>query len=166
MNKVIYSIAHEQLQGTVGKESFLMRAWAGGGRGQTGNAADHSAASYDVFRKTQHNKGIHGGPLPPGLYLCTHIAKHAHFGECIFLQAITPFMKIDMNAQIRFCDREGFFIHGRGPHGSDGCIVPELDNERLRLNKAIKNAVGIVLLEVIHPGMPLPAAINTRSRLA
>jgi hypothetical protein len=164
---LIYSIAREFLQGSIGSERFFMRAWAGGARGQTGTSAEHSADSYDVFRQTRHNKGRHGGPLPPGLYICRYVAHHPHFGECIFLeQTPTALFQVDMNANVRFYDRDGFYIHGRGPHGSDGCIVPENNVVRMRLNKAVKNASGAVLLKVTDVGMPLPAARFIRTSYA
>jgi hypothetical protein len=162
-----YSIARELLEGSIGTEKFALRAWAGGARGQTGSGAEHSYSSYDVFRQTRHSKGIHGRPLPPGLYICRYINQHPHFAECIFLeQTPTALFQIDMNANVRFYDRSGFYIHGRGPHGSDGCIVPENNAERLRLNKAVKNASGGVLLKVTDVGMPLPAARFTRNSYA
>ncbi|MBV9289969.1 MAG: hypothetical protein JO288_19515 [Hyphomicrobiales bacterium] len=157
-----YSIAREFLEGAIGKENFSLRAWAGGGRGRTGIGAQRDSGSYDVFRQTKHSKGIHGGPLPPGLYICRYVAHHHHFGECIFLeQTPTALFQIDMKANVRFYDRDGFYIHGRGPHGSDGCIVPESNPERIRLNKAVKDATSAVLLKVTDVGMALPAARYT-----
>ena len=166
-NVLTYSIAREWLEGSIGTDRFAMRAWSGGGRGRTGSGADRDAGSYDVFRKTRHSKGVHGGPLPPGLYICRHVPQHATFGECIFLlQMPTALFQVDDKANIRFYDRDGFFIHGRGAHGSDGCIVPESNAERKRLNQTVKKAAGVVLLQVIEPGMPLPAAVSRPARKA
>ena len=50
-----------------------------------------------------------------------------------------------------------FFIHGHGPKGSDGCIVPASDIERTALNKAIKNFAGRVVLNVVGMSYMLPA---------
>lgn len=164
-NVLTYSIAREWLEGTVGKARFSMRAFSGGGRGRTGSGASHDAGSYDVFRKTDHAGGVHGGPLPPGLYICRYVAHHHHFGECIFLmQTPTALFTVDAKAEIRFHDRGGFFIHGRGAHGSDGCIVPESQSERTRLNRAIRDEAGMVLLKVEEQGMPLPAAVTRGTR--
>ena len=46
------------------------------------------------------------------------LLKHPHLGRAAFLEPDkrTPMM-----------GRDGFFIHGRGPHGSDGCIVPSAE---------------------------------------
>jgi hypothetical protein len=149
-----YSIVKEWLEGTVGNEKFSMRAWSGGGRGRLGGGAEHTAASYDVFRKetdpgTAH---IHGGPIPPGAYICYYLAHHRRYGECIFLQqTVTSLIDVQVKGglAIRFYNRDGFFIHGRGKHGSDGCIVPENQSARARLNKALKKAgKGTVMLKV------------------
>ena len=51
--------------------------------------------------------------------------------------------------QIKFYNRDGFFIHGRGKHGSDGCVVPQIPAQRTQLNKAIRQAAkGSVILKV------------------
>ena len=158
-----YSISNERLQGTIGAAKFSMRAWSGGGRGRTGSGADHDAASYDSFRK-ESGEGtghVHGGPIPPGLYIAWYVAHHHTFGECIFLmQTLSSLVHIDTKADPRSADfikmynRDGFFIHGRGAHGSDGCIVPESSSERHRLNKAVK-AARAVALTVVDEGPPV-----------
>ncbi len=53
--------------------------------------------------------------------------------------------------------RDGFFIHGRGTHGSDGCIVPMNPSERKKLNHAVRDHTGPVGLKVVHVGYVLPA---------
>ena len=58
---------------------------------------------------------VHGGPIPPGSYNVQTPAKHSHLGLSARLDSLTG--KAPMG-------RDGFYIHGRGPHGSDGCIVP------------------------------------------
>ena len=168
-NLITYSIAREWLRGVVGTEQFSFRAWSGGGRGRTGEGADHSPQSYDVFRKEkgEGDSHIHGGPLPPGIYICNYVAHHPKFHECIFLeQTITALFTIDASAKVRFYDRDSLYIHGRGPHGSDACIVPEHEADRKALNKAIKNTSGAVMLKVIDPGMPVPAERETSTSYA
>ena len=164
-NILTYSIAREWLQGSVGSESFSTRAWSGGRRGSTTpGAAQHSFDSYNVFRKEQN--GVNGGPLPPGLYIC-HYATDGPGGESIRLdQTVASLFQIDAQAHVRFYERSGMYIHGRGPIGSQGCIVLENDAERHRLNKAIKNCPGTVMLKVSDLGMPMPAARETGTRTA
>jgi len=166
-NTLHYSIATETLSGTIGTATFLVRAWSGGRRGATRPGAQSTFASYDVFRKEDHGKGIHGGPIPPGIYLCRYVANHAKFHECIFLeQTLTSLLRVDANATIRLYGRDAFYIHARGPHGSDGCIVPENEAVRLQLNKSVKNAQGTVMLQVVDPGFPLPAGGLQRRAVA
>jgi hypothetical protein len=42
--------------------------------------------------------------------------------------------------------RDGFYIHGRGPHGSDGCIVPLDKTEFSNLMKALTKSHGGTLV--------------------
>jgi hypothetical protein len=60
------------------------------------------------------SRHVHGGPIPPGSYKICEPAQHPHLGLSARLDPEHP----------KMCVRGGFFIHGRGPHGSDGCIVP------------------------------------------
>ena len=165
-NILTYSIAREWLEGSVGGKKFSFRAWSGGGRGRVGGGAEVTPASYDVFRKElgQGSHHVHGGPIPTGIYVCKYIAHHAVFGECIFLQqTILSLIGVDIKGNLHLYNRSGFFIHGRGPHGSDGCVVPENSAERHRLNRAVRDAAGTVLLNVTDKGMPLPA-IQTQAK--
>ena len=56
--------------------------------------------------------------------------------------------------------RGGFFIHGSGRKGSDGCIVLANEHERQRLNAAVKDFAGVVVLHVTHVGYMLPAELG------
>jgi hypothetical protein len=163
-NILTYSIATETLSGTIGADRLFVRAWSGGRRGAKSPGAESDVASYNVFRKEQHDKGIHGGPIPPGFYLCRYVAHHPKFHECIFLeQTLTSLFQVNEDAKVSFYNRDGFYIHGRGPHGSDGCIVPENESVRKHLNKLVKNCPGTVMLRVADRGFPLPAAISRGS---
>jgi hypothetical protein len=160
-----YSIAREWLEGKVGTKKFAMRTWSGGGRGRTEAGAERTWSSYDVKRKTTPKgpKHVHGGPLPPGLYVCRFVANHTKFGDCVYLeQTISSLVEVSHDGQIAFVDRDAFFIHKQGQHGSDGCLVPESESERLRLTYAIKST-GPTLLNVVEKGMPLPAEYLSKS---
>lgn len=166
-NTLTYSIAMETLSGMIGTAAFHLHAWSGGRRGAKGPGAQTTPASYDVFRKEEHSKGIHGGPIPPGIYVCRYIAHHSKFHECIFLeQTLTSLFQVDASAKVRLYDRDAFYIHGRGPHGSDGCIVPENEAVRLQLNKSVKTCDGTVMLRVVDPGFPLPAVVGRGRSIA
>lgn len=163
-NSLTYSVAAECLWGAIGVEKFCMRAWSGGGRGRTGSGAETSLSSYDTMRKERKTEQEHirGGPLPLGFYLCRYIQSHKKFRECIFLeQTLSSLLHVDMMGNVKFHDRDRFYIHGRGQLGSDGCIVPQDGKERLRLNSAIKLAKGIILLQVKDEGMPVPDRMRT-----
>lgn len=79
---------------------------------------------------------------------------------------MTSLFQIDAQAHVRFYNRDGMYIHRRGPIGSQGCIVVENEADRIRLNQAIKNWSGTVMLKVTDVGMPLPAERETGLRTA
>lgn len=164
-NILTYSIAREWLQGSVGSENFSIHAWSGGRRGtKTSGADEHSYASYNVFRKEQG--GVSGGPLPPGLYLCSY-ATDGPGGQTIRLEpTVTALFQMDAQLNVRTYNRSGMYIHGRGPIGSQGCIVVENEADRQRLNKAVKNCPDTVVLRVSDTGMPLPADRDTGTQTA
>ncbi|WP_139861967.1 DUF2778 domain-containing protein [Bradyrhizobium ivorense] len=157
-----YSIAREFLSVAIDSTTFSVRAYSGGGRGRTGGGAEHSFSSYDAFRKERDIKAghTHGGPIPPGFYVCHYVPLHPPFhGPVIQLeQTITSLLNVDAPSTPRLYGRDKFWIHGSGKHGSDGCIVIEDKYLRDRLNNAVKNAKNAVLLKVVEPGFPLPAA--------
>ncbi|MGC2809066.1 MAG: hypothetical protein WA303_01675 [Bradyrhizobium sp.] len=151
-NMLAYSIAHQFLSISVATENFSVPALSGGGRGRTGAGAESSASSYDVFRKekTTATGHIHGGPIPPGFYICHYVEHHPPFiGPVIQLeQTITSILNVDIPSKPRLYGRDKFWIHGSASHGSDGCIVIKNIVVRHRLNKAVKNAANTVLLKV------------------
>ncbi len=95
-------------------------------------------------------RDVAGGPLPPGRYRLVHREKHKTFGECIFLN---PLVIDEIPGITEYRRRDGFFIHGRGDRGSDGCIVPYVPEERKRLNRAVADG-GDVTLTVVDPFVP------------
>jgi hypothetical protein len=176
--QLVYDAAQELLSGIIGKDQqFLMRAYSGGSRGHKAGVSGKLAARY------LHNKAAtlsshlantptiedhgnykqRGGTLPAGHYSSHYIAYHHSFGECIQL-----FMGTDARAiHSQFSPRpiphyrhDDFFIHGSGPKGSDGCIVPANDLERRRLNQAIKDFPGRVVLLVKNVAYQLPAELE------
>ncbi len=54
------------------------------------------------------------GPIPNGLFQVGAIQQHPKLGQCSELRPIAGAMM----------GRAGFFIHGQGKTGSEGCIVP------------------------------------------
>jgi hypothetical protein len=113
-----YYIVEGVLTGIVNGQVVHMIALSGGGGGSTLHKTVMSMNNpYMETLKTvgsgKHH--VHGGPLPPGKYHTCTPAHHPHLGLSARLDPATP--KPPMG-------RDGFYIHGTGPHGSDGCIVP------------------------------------------
>jgi hypothetical protein len=175
---LVYDAAGEILSGTMGREAFRMTAYSGGSRGhrasvkpevagrylhsQAATLSSHLATTHEV--KDRHGRyKQRGGTLPAGHYLCHFIAHHHTFGECIQLlrsadatAIYTPFYP----HPIPHGRGNDFFIHGSGPKGSDGCIVPAIEAERFRLNKAVKHFRGSVVLEVKNVSYLLPPELE------
>src|SRR3954452_16620711 len=114
-----YYIFEGVLTGFVEGKMYHMSALSGGGGAST--AARTSSAvnnPYEAGLKTVASTKtaghVHGGPIPPGIYTIKKAAIHPHLHLSARLE----------NSRWRPMGRDGFYIHGRGPHGSDGCIVP------------------------------------------
>jgi hypothetical protein len=168
-----YDAASERISGWIGTEHFNERAFSGGSRGHKTVGVklakeylhDQENTLQSRLSTTGEKKDAHGnylqrgGTIPPGHYTCHYIEHHKSFKECIRLDPTkdayaiySPFASMPI-----YHHRGGFYIHGHGPKGSDGCLVPESEHKRRVLNQAIKNFKGVVVLEVIHVSYMLPA---------
>lgn len=124
------------LTGTAGGEAVRIHAYSGGRGGSTTKGAVDWAVVNNpdrVSQKTDHSHHVHGGPLPPGEYHIGPPSHHAHLGLSARLTAA---------AGNKMYHRDGFFIHGRGKHGSDGCIVPATGAEFQRIMHLLKSSHG------------------------
>jgi hypothetical protein len=113
-----YSIWEGTLTGFLSGSLIHMEALSGGGGGSTLHSAAYSTNNpYSEGLKTSGAASsplhVHGGPIPPGRYTIEVPAKQGHLG-----------LAARLTSNESHYGRGGFFIHGRGPHGSDGCIVP------------------------------------------
>ena len=174
-----YDAARELLTGSVGSaRPFHVIAYSGGGRGhrtdvdairaarylhaQAGTLSSRLANTPEI--KTKAGAYVQrGGTLPPGHYTCHYRAHHLTFGECIQLLRTADAMAIHSPFSphpIPHGRGDDFFIHGAGPKGSDGCIVPANDAERRRLNQAVKAFSGTVILLVKRVSYQLPAELS------
>jgi hypothetical protein len=156
-----YDVAKERLYGYVGKQHFDMHAASGGGRGRTTGEVDSSMSSH--LSTTQEDKTLQrrGGCLPGGVYVCEYRANHPHFHQCIHLKLVTPAKQLTLTKVCGHRGLDSFYIHGQGPQGSDGCIVPVNEKaQRARLNEAVKHHPGTEL-RVINAIYGLPAMIGT-----
>lgn len=154
-----YSIADEMLYGTVNGQSFSMKAYSGGGRGSKKGMQRPDVAHWNSQKETPKpfNEENRGGPLPSGHYLAVWLSAHKKFGECAFLQqTLTSLLYSDpfTSEGVGVTKRNEFFIHhGRGPRGSDGCIVPTCDVALKELLQAIRSSQRPVLLYVHSEGL-------------
>jgi hypothetical protein len=182
--QIEYDAARELLTGVIGQaRPFHVIAYSGGSRGHKPVSAAKRAASHakDPYlysqssalsshmattREVKNKDGAYiqrGGTLPPGHYTCHYIARHGTFGECIQLLRTADAVAIHSPFSPRPIPHgrgNDFFIHGSGPKGSDGCIVPANKLERLRLNQAVKAFPGKVILLVKHVSYMLPAELG------
>jgi hypothetical protein len=178
--------ARELLTGTIGTAPrFHLVAYSGGNRGHVAKSSSkradnsssksrapylykqaHTLLSHLATTQTKEHNGVYsqrGGTIPPGHDDCVYVKHHPTFGECIRLlrhkdaEAIhSPFSAYP----IPHGRANDFFIHGSGAKGSDGCIVPALRGERLRLNKAVHDFQGTVVLYVTNVSYMLPAEVG------
>lgn len=173
-----YNAAAERLAGSIGTQMFQLTAYSGGSRGHKPNVTAQQAKSYLYNQagslmsrlattKTLEDKSGNylqrGGTLPPGHYQCHYVAHHKTFGECIRLARLADALAIHSplaSMPIPHGRGDDFYIHGSGPKGSDGCIVPANNSERLRLNKAVREFAGHVVLQVTHVSYMLSAEIG------
>lgn len=129
MSMLTYAIAAERL--TL-PDGTTWRLVAGGGRGRevlrrdaTGRvrAVRHEAAGGERDFRVKALGEMRGGPLPPGRYLVHPPMRHPRLGPACFLEP---------DAANAMFGRDDFWIHGPGPRGSDGCLVPVADGRRGR----------------------------------
>jgi hypothetical protein len=117
-----YYIFEGVLVGILDSRFVHLTAHSGGGGGSTKNLTTESANNpylyglkeVDIkFKDKSKNKHVHGGPIPPGTYTIETPSNHKKLG---LSARLVPHHALPN-------DRGGFYIHGPGPHGSDGCIV-------------------------------------------
>jgi hypothetical protein len=135
-----YYIFEGVLVGFIERDLIHITAWsrgAGGSKSHEPNATANNPYMYALKLADNKKKHIHkhGGPIPPGRYRIHAPGPHGHFKLCAVLE---PLQKLPN-------ERGGFLIHGRGPHGSDGCIVPMNDDDFPKLMEKLKVSKGGLL---------------------
>ena len=150
-----YDITNERLIGQIGNEKISIWAKSGGGRASKVHAAgqpgQEGLGSWNTQRKEAGS--TRGGPLPPGFYTVQPPANHPVLGRAAYLeQTITSLMYANPSAAlgVSVTERGGFYIHGRGPKGSDGCIVPMEDFGHLM---DLLTANAPLMLQVVGAGV-------------
>src|SRR5450631_486072 len=160
-----YNAAAELLSGRIGSAMFYELACSGGSRGHKLTSAKKAerylyeshlneslgrlATTPEVYKKKTDTYRQRGGTIPPGHYRCMFVQNHPAFGECIFLDPAadahainSPFARHPIVHH-----RGGFYIHGHGPKGSDGCLVLASETRRKSLNQAVRGFDGRVILD-------------------
>lgn len=115
--ELAYNIASMRLSGTIDGTEINAIAWSGGRGGTKTAGADSLIIKNNPFltglKHDEKKKESIGGPLPMGIY-----SLRLHESKSNWIRLIG---KDITNAH----GRSGFAIHGRGPEGSQGCIVPD-----------------------------------------
>jgi hypothetical protein len=109
-----YNIAEQRLVGEIDGTQINATAVAGGRAGSKKSGVVNVFLANNPYATAVKKKGDRpGGPLPmTTYYLKTHESK-------------PNWIRLNPKAgDGALGDRAGFAIHGRGPRGSDGCIVP------------------------------------------
>ena len=173
-----YNAASQVLSGLIGDTHFNDICYSGGSRGHRATTSAKAArylhasnlnesmgrlaTTREIYDEKSDTYTQRGGTIPPGHYHCVYVANHSSFHECIRLVQMrdahaiaSPFAR---HAIVHH--RGGFFIHGHGPKGSDGCLVLANDNRRKLLNQAVERFEGRVVLEVTHVSYMLPAELG------
>lgn len=135
--QLTYYVAEGILVGTVAGKDFHIAAVSGGVGASTNNtltgAVDKTKAVVSSLKNgAPAHTHVPGGPIPTGSYSIEPPAKHPTLGlsarlDTLFVKAVA---------------RDGFYIHGNGPHGSDGCIVPVVAADFQRLMTALRASDG------------------------
>lgn len=149
--RLTYYIFEGVLVGTAGGRLIHLLALLGGGGARDLKKVDRKKTlvdpqlvnnPYTTWHKEvdQKSKHLHGGAIPLGRYTIDSPSKtareHKKFVELVKQAA---FLRPDNKRMTR----SGFYIHGRGGHGSDGCIVP-LDGFNQLMNALEVDGRGIL----------------------
>jgi hypothetical protein len=118
--QLTYFIFEGVLTGFIGGEFIDITAFSGGAGGSKARHGKRAAPKtadannpYSTGVKLDEIRGVRGGPLPTGSYTILPPSHHGHLGLAARLNYAHAFQYRD----------GGFYIHGQGPKGSDGCIV-------------------------------------------
>ena len=149
MADLTYNVVEMTLAGSIDGRQFNATAYSGGRAGSKQANVVHPMLANNPFSTgVKLTKDNPGGTLPLGTYeLKTHESRK-------------NWIRLNPTAGTSMKGRAGFAIHGRGQRGSDGCIVPASSTERTRLNKAVRDFDGKVILEVTHVSYMLPAEVG------
>ncbi len=131
--EMAYNIAGGVLRGRIDGVSFVASAGSGGRAGsKTPGAVNWWLANNPLATgvRTPKDESRAGGPLPMGIY---RVVPHEHHADRLRLLPLDP---------AAMQGRHSMQIHGRGKHGSFGCIVPTDFNNVLLICKLVRARVA------------------------
>lgn len=112
---LVFNIVEQTLTGSIDGVKINARAGSGGRAGSKTRGAVHELLANNPYMTRVKKTVRHpGGPLPRARY---QLSTHEHRKLWIRLTPVAEDQRF-------LHGRAGFAIHGRGPWGSDGCIVP------------------------------------------
>ncbi|MFP5261297.1 MAG: hypothetical protein ACLGJB_05260 [Blastocatellia bacterium] len=135
-----YYIFEGVLVGVAGSSVIHIFSLSGGGGGSKKyrpTAAGNNPYMEGLKTSGSGAKHHHGGPVPPGRYVIHPPENHPHLGRAA---------RLEPDKRNNMMGRDAFYIHGRGPHGSDGCIVPLTDFDNL-MSALARDGSGVLYVE-------------------
>ena len=123
ISSLTYSIYERCLKGRINGTYISYYAFSGGGGASKAKITDSLVVNSPYYwqkKSAGHETAAQrGGPIPPGRYIISCPTKHPNLG---LSAAVSPIG--ESKSLLKKIHRSGFFIHGAGRLGSDGCIVP------------------------------------------
>ena len=134
-----YYIKEGILVGQVAGKLIHIFAASGGGGGtkKISGPAEPSTVNNPYLTGQRKHGRVRGGPIPVGRYIIEP-PKPWHHTQAARLQ---PSVSAAHFSAATGRDG-GFLIHGRGPLGSDGCIVPKIPSQFIELMNGLASDVG------------------------
>lgn len=162
---LVYNILEEHLSGSIGEVKISAYAVSGGRAGSKTPGAVNPLLANNPYATRVKKKGDKkdappGGPIVLGTYTLKTHEKKADMIRLI------PGVGSDMHG------RSGFLIHGRGPRGSDGCIVPtdfhvvQLLHKLVKARETDKKAAPTLAVVAIGDFRSLDLKLDTLNRTA
>ena len=124
---LVYNIVEELLSGSIDGVSISAHVGSGGRAGSKTRGAVNPFLANNPYATGVKSQGdLAGGPTVMGKYTLRTHESHKNW------------IRLIPDAQNNMHGRDGFAIHGRGPVGSHGCIVPTDFNVVTLLHKLVK----------------------------
>ena len=139
----------------IGPKAITLNALSGGGHGSKVHPAGQPGQLGVAYWHTQRQKtGLLRGGLPPGFYKVHKPAQHPHLGLSAYPEpTLTALLHLNLfrSSGVSVTQRGGFYIHGIGPKGSDGCIVVPPTSFHWLMDLLAQHTP--LMLQVVNPGM-------------